>query len=299
MVHTLAGLRALLRPVEPSPHSKTPREPQRNVMMHVTLDAQHVTPLREALIRDCGDQPWTIRVAPLRQCGRVRLSLYLPKAEVRQAIQRVALWAPAAQVDRMLEIPDTPTDAWRNVMQGESRPGVDALGEPDETAAETHTMAQLVSQDHVLLGLDVANRAALFVQLGHFFERRCGVPATTITAGLAAREALGSTGLGQGVALPHGHIQGLCQPMAAYIRPVSPIPFEAPDDQSVSDIVILLVPEWGARMHLHLLADVAQHFCDHRFREQLHACVHAQAVCELLTGYEVLENAVRGDRTPT
>ncbi len=54
-------------------------------MLHVTLDAQHTTPFRAALIRDCGDQQWTLRVAPLRDTGRVRLSLYLPKAEVGQA----------------------------------------------------------------------------------------------------------------------------------------------------------------------------------------------------------------------
>jgi PTS system nitrogen regulatory IIA component len=297
MAHTLTGLRAIHKSGEPSPHGSR-RERCRNVIMHVTLDAQHATPLREALIRDCGDQPWTIRVAPLRNSNRLRLSLYLPKTEVSHAIQRVALLAPAAQVDRMLEIPDTPTDAWRNVMQAESRPSTDALREPDATAAETHTMAQLISQDHVLLGLDVSNREALFVQLGYFFERRCGLPAATITAGLAEREALGSTGLGQGVALPHGHIHGLRQPMAAYVRPVSPIPFDAPDQQPVSDIVILLVPQWGDSMHLHLLADVAQHFCDHHFREHLHTCVHAQAVCKLFIAYEALENTRRGDRTP-
>jgi nitrogen PTS system EIIA component len=48
---------------------------------------------------------------------------------------------------------------------------------------------------------------------------------------------------------------------------------------------VLLVPESANSTHLHLLADVAQRFCDHHFREQLHACVDAQAVRQLFVGY--------------
>src|ERR1700759_5330199 len=92
MTHALTGLRTLLglgRIGAPANRRSRPA-PGRNVMMRVTLDAQHVTPLRQALIRDCAGQPWTIRVTPLHGTQRLRLSLYLPRDAVSGAIQRVA-----------------------------------------------------------------------------------------------------------------------------------------------------------------------------------------------------------------
>jgi PTS system nitrogen regulatory IIA component len=292
MTHPMTSLRAFLGSGKSAARPRSHTTASRNVMMHVTLDAQHATPLRQALIRDCGDQPWTIRVAPLPGTGRVRLSLYMPKTAVNGAIQRVAHIAPTAELGQLFEVPDAPTDSWRSLMHAESAPHVNAPDETDEAAvAEADpaiaggALAQLMSRDHVLLGLDVANREALFVELGRFFEQRYALPAAAVTAGLAAREALGSTGLGQGVAVPHGQIKGLREAMVLYVRPATPIAFDAPDGKPVSDIVALLVPKWANTAHLRLLADVAERFCDHQFREQLHACDDAHAVCQLFVEY--------------
>jgi PTS system nitrogen regulatory IIA component len=268
-------------------------------MLHVTLDAQHSAPFREALIRDCGDQQWTLRVAPLRDSGRVRLSLYLPKAEVGQAIQRLSLLTPAAEMGQVLEIPDTPSDAWRNLIQADPPKRAEAVRETDEADAQTPSLAQLLPQDHVLLGLQAADREALFAQLSQSFEALCGVPAATVTAALASREALGSTGLGQGLAVPHGHMERIPRPVAMYVRLAAPIPFDAPDGQPVSDVVALLVPQWADSAHLHLLADVAQSFCDQHFREQLHGCADAAAVCRLFNGRDAFDHAAQGDQRLT
>jgi hypothetical protein len=83
------------------------------------------------------------------------------------------------------------------------------------------------------------------VQRGRFFEQCYGLPAATVTTGLEAREALGSTGLGQGVAVPHGQIKGPRRTMALYVRPPTPIPFDATDGKPVSDVIMLLLPEWA------------------------------------------------------
>ena len=216
----------------------------------------------------------------------MRLSLYLPRDAVSGAIQQVVHLAPTAELGQLFEVPDIPTDAWRDLMNPASLPCADPVAQPDEVAARKDSIAQLLSQDHVLLGLDVDNRKSLFVHLGRFCEQHVGLPAASVTAGLEAREALGSTGLGQGVAVPHGQIGALPRAMALYVRPATPIPFGAPDGYPVSDVVVLLVPEWANSTHLHLLAEVAQRFCDHHFREQLHACVNAQAVCQLFAGYD-------------
>lgn len=279
---------------------KAPLQPEarptasRNVIIHVTLDEQHATPLRQALIRDCADQPWTIRIAPLPGTGRVRLSLYLPKTAVSGALQRVAHLAPAAELGQLLEVPDTPTTVWRGLMHAEA-PRDDTPVQPTDSSENGgDTLAQLITQDNVLLGLQAANRQALFVELGRFFERHHGLSAAAVTAGLETREALGSTGLGQGVAVPHGQIKGLRHALALYVRPATPISFDAPDGHPVTDMVVLLVPQWANSAHLRLLADVARHFCDHHFREQLHACVDARAVCQLFVGYCVLDDASHG-----
>ncbi|WP_144151426.1 PTS sugar transporter subunit IIA [Paraburkholderia sp. BCC1885] len=293
MTHPMTSLRALLGAGRRAAQPRSHRTVGRNVMMHVTLDAQHATPLRQALTRDCGDQPWTIRVAPLPGSGRVRLSLYLPKTAVNGAIQRVAHIAPTAQMGQLFEVPDAPTDVWRGLMHAEPAPRANAAGAANEAVASEaapdvggDAIAQLMSRDHVLLGLDVADREALFVELGRFFEQRYALPAAAVAAGLAAREALGSTGLGQGVAVPHGQIKGLREAMVLYVRPVTPIAFDAPDGKPVSDIVVLLVPKWANTTHLRLLADVAERFCDHNFREQLHGCDDAHAVRRLFVEYD-------------
>ncbi|MFC0397388.1 PTS sugar transporter subunit IIA [Paraburkholderia rhizosphaerae] len=333
MAHPLAGLRALLKRSRPENraenHTRSGREPGRNVMLHVTVDAQHTTPFREALIRDCGNQQWTLRVAPLRDSGRVRLSLYLPKADVGHAMRRLSQLTPDAEVGQVVEIPDTPSDAWRSLIQAEAQGDVprpkhagarsaDAvLTEPRDrssratdaqvaaAAAEAMienilptqpSLAQLLPASHVLLGLRVDGREQLFAQLSQSFETLGDVPAGTVTAGLASREALGSTGLGRGIAVPHGHIENLAQPMAIYARLAEPIAFDAPDGQPVSDVVALLVPQWADSAHLHLLAEVAQCFCDHQFRDRLHECVDPAAVCRLFSGRETLEHAARGNQ---
>jgi PTS system nitrogen regulatory IIA component len=353
MAHPLAGLRALLRRSrsansagQDAEHGgRARREPGRNVMLHVTVDAQHTTPFREALIRDCGNQQWTLRVAPLRDSGRVRLSLYLPKADVGHAIQRLSQLTPDAEVGQVVEIPDTPSDAWRSLIHANAQGDVPrpasarhadarsrrgdgthradhgagyratgsateraterASAKTDEEAAEAAveniipaqpSLAQLLPASHVLLGLPVADREQLFAQLSQSFETLCRVPADVVIAGLTAREALGSTGLGRGIAVPHGHIENLAQPVAIYARLAEPIAFDAPDAQPVRDIVALLVPQWADSAHLHLLAEVAQCFCDHHFRDRLHECEDAAAVCRLFNGRETLEQAARGDR---
>jgi PTS system nitrogen regulatory IIA component len=293
MKNTLAGLRAFLGLDATVAHGRTRPDAGRNVMLRVTLDALHAMPLRQALIRDCADQPWTIRVALLHGTGRVRLSLYLPKAAVKGAMQRVADLAPTAEFGQLLEVPDAPTGAWQDLMHPESPSRIDSRGQRHDTRVPADALARLISKDHVLLGLDVASRRALFAKLGDFVEQRYGLPATAVTRGLEAREALGSTGLGQGVAVPHGQIGGLHGALVLYVRPALPIPFDAPDGKPVSDVIVLLVPEWANTTHLHLLADVAQRFCDYHFREQLHGCTEAESVCRLFADYEAQDAAAR------
>jgi PTS system nitrogen regulatory IIA component len=77
------------------------------------------------------------------------------------------------------------------------------------------------------------------------------------------------------------------------VRQLAPIPFDAPDGGPVTDLVVLFVQEWANMTHLHLLAEVAERFCDLRFRDQLHSCKDAHAVCRLFAEYEAQDVAER------
>ena len=139
-------------------------------------------------------------------------------------------------------------------------------------------ISQILSADDILLDVDALSKTRVFEEVGRLFEKRHGFVQAQVVEDLCAREKLGSTGLGHGVAIPHARIKGLRRAVAAYVRTRLPIPFDAPDGKPVSDMLILLVPEQATDEHLQILAWCAQMFGDRRFREQLRMCVAASDV---------------------
>ena len=77
---------------------------------------------------------------------------------------------------------------------------------------------QILPLTNVVLDLDVSSKKRAFEQAGLIFENNCGIARSTVSDNLFARERLGSTGLGHGVAVPHGRIKGLKAPLAALVR---------------------------------------------------------------------------------
>lgn len=130
-------------------------------------------------------------------------------------------------------------------------------------------IADLLPSSNVLLGLEAASKARLFEAIGALFEANLGLPRQTVIDSLSARERLGSTGLGQGIAIPHGRIKGLTEARGAFARLASPIAFDAPDGKPVSQVFVLLVPEHATEQHLQLLSELAQMFSDREFRDRL------------------------------
>lgn len=89
-----------------------------------------------------------------------------------------------------------------------------------------------------------------------------GIAGGDIFEGLLARERLGSTGLGHGVAIPHGRCPGLDRPVAAFIKLAQGIDYDAPDRQPVDLIFALLVPAAANEEHLRILSALARLFSD-------------------------------------
>ncbi|MDD2884012.1 MAG: PTS IIA-like nitrogen regulatory protein PtsN [Dechloromonas sp.] len=144
-------------------------------------------------------------------------------------------------------------------------------------------ITNILSLEQVLLDLDAGSKKRVFEQAGMLFENRLGVARSAIFDSLFAREKLGSTGLGQGVAIPHGRIKGLKQAAGAVIRLASPIPFDSPDGRPVSLLFVLLVPEQATEQHLQILSELAQRFSDRAFREALQVAVDPAAVMALFS----------------
>lgn len=98
---------------------------------------------------------------------------------------------------------------------------------------------------------------------------------------LIAREKLGSTGLGQGIAIPHCRIPGCTEPLGTLVTLEDPIDFDAPDDAPVDLLFVLLVPEEANQQHLDILANIARLFSQPEFCQKLRATVESQALYEL------------------
>lgn len=130
-------------------------------------------------------------------------------------------------------------------------------------------ISKLLAEPNVLLDLDVASKKRVFEQAGLLFENNNQVARIQVFDSLFAREKLGSTGLGQGIAIPHGRIKGLKEAAGALVRLRHPIPYDAPDGQPVSLIFVLLVPEKATDLHLQILSELAQMFSDKALREKL------------------------------
>jgi len=158
--------------------------------------------------------------------------------------------------------------------------------EPVQAPAGTNPLnrlAALLPTEHVSLDLDVSSKKRLFEQIGLLFENSRQIPRARVFDSLFDREKLGSTGLGYGVAIPHGRLKNLKDTLCAFVRTQSPVPFESPDGQPVRLVFAMLVPEHATEQHLELLSELAQMFSDAVLREKLLAAGDVAAAHSLLT----------------
>ena len=145
---------------------------------------------------------------------------------------------------------------------------------------------KILPSDNVFLELDVGSKKRVFEHVGILFENSHGIARSVIFHSLFAREKLGSTGLGQGVAIPDGRIKGLKEATGAFIRLKEPIPFDAPDGKPVSLIFVMLAPANATDLHLQILSELAQLFSDRQIREQLASAPDAAEVWKLISVWE-------------
>lgn len=142
-------------------------------------------------------------------------------------------------------------------------------------------ISQLLPLSNVVIDLDASSKKRVFEQAGLLFENNQGIGRSTVFDSLFTRERLGSTGLGQGIAIPHGRIKGLKDAAGAFLRLATPVQFDAPDGRPVSMLFVLLVPEQANETHLQLLSELAQMFSDRQFRDALQSAADPAQIHEM------------------
>ena len=146
-------------------------------------------------------------------------------------------------------------------------------------------LAAILPVEQVLVGVDATSKKRAFEEAGLLFENLHGLSRALVTDSLFARERLGSTGLGHGVAIPHGRIKGLKSPMAAVFQLAQSIGFDAPDEQPVKLLIFLLVPEAATQKHLEILSEIAELLSNGALRDTIVGSASADSLHGLIASW--------------
>lgn len=145
----------------------------------------------------------------------------------------------------------------------------------------------LLSPDRVVCCDNIASKKRLLEHLSELLGRSSPqLSQQAIFDALVNREKLGSTGLGRGVAIPHGRMPALDEPVCAFIKVETPVDFDASDDQPVDLVFCLLVPEDSTEEHLQVLSTIAEIFSNPSMCNALRACDSGECILAQFYNWE-------------
>lgn len=139
-------------------------------------------------------------------------------------------------------------------------------------------LSDLLTPQAIVLGMKAASKKQALAGLAQRASELTGLPERQILDVLLERERLGTTGVGRGIAIPHGKIAGLDSMRGVLARLETPVPFDAVDDEPVDILFLLLAPESAGAEHLKALARVSRMLRDRAFCERLRASEDPGAV---------------------
>lgn len=149
--------------------------------------------------------------------------------------------------------------------------------------AAMNLLSKILPPSNIVLDIMVTSKKRAFEQASLLFENHHGISRTAVFQSLISRERLGSTALGHEVAVPHGRIKDLKDPLGAFVRLAEPIRFDASDGRSARLLFFLLVPEHATQIHLDLLAEIARLMSDSHLRHELETQADPLIIHQLLT----------------
>lgn len=147
-------------------------------------------------------------------------------------------------------------------------------------------LADFIGPDRVIAGLRVGGKAQLLSELSRHASKALGIPVPVILDALSAREALGSTGIGQGIAVPHARIEGLQRIFGLFVRLERPIDFAAIDAQPTDLVFLLLTPASAGSEHLAALASISRRLRDREVAQKLRRTKGERDLYVLLVGHD-------------
>lgn len=153
------------------------------------------------------------------------------------------------------------------------------------------TLVELLSNGAVTAGQSFKSKKALFAHLGQVASAEYGLDADLVVEKLTERERLGSTGFGQGVAIPHGKIDGMDHIVGMFAQLSDPLDFQSIDDMPVDLVFCLLSPPDSGADHLKALAQVSRWLRDQSFVAKLRGARSADAIMVLFSGLETRDAA--------
>ena len=119
-------------------------------------------------------------------------------------------------------------------------------------------ITDLIQPADVYLDVELDSKKEILQFLSDRVIEKCGSQASECRNALKAREKLGSTAIGAGIAFPHAQLDGLVRTMAIFVRPAHPVPYDARDEGPIDLILMLLTPTGAAREHLDGLSSFAR-----------------------------------------
>lgn len=144
-------------------------------------------------------------------------------------------------------------------------------------------LAQLIAKDAILPSSRAASKKQLLQEIGNRAQEAYGLNARAVVEGLLARERLGSTAMGAGVAIPHARLDGLNRIVGLFVRLDRPMDFEAADGRGVDLVFVLLAPEASGADHLRALARISRLMRDPSFCAKLRDNAEAPVIHALIT----------------
>lgn len=153
------------------------------------------------------------------------------------------------------------------------------------------SIAEIIDAQRCQIVTDIASKKRALQKLSEILgEATPYVNESEIFTALIGREKLGSTGIGDGVGIPHGRLKGLKECIGAMIRLGQAVDFEAPDEQPTDILFGLLVPQESTEEHLNILRNLAEVFSQPECLKRLRASSDGQAMLDVLLEYD---NAVQ------
>jgi PTS system nitrogen regulatory IIA component len=145
------------------------------------------------------------------------------------------------------------------------------------------TLDSLIDKQSVLANLKAANKKQLLQELSQAMATRVAIDHRVIFETLLKREKLGSTGIGQGIAIPHGKVPSISRVYGLFARLAQPVDFESVDGQTVDLVFVLLAPEHAGADHLKALAKISRILRDSAVVAKLRGTEDAEGLYAILT----------------